>query len=294
MKIRKLWRNGLGAEVTDFTLADASADDVTLLRECIYEHRLLKVKDQHLSPMDFVALGKAMGSIEVHYEPTTRRLPDPEVSHVDDTSDEEFGADVPLAHFWQADHSFTSDPFGVVMNYSPAVPAGRRGIYYLDMVKAFADLPADLQDLLRTTTAEHSRRRDFRIRPSDVGRPLQVLIEDIAEAVPSVFHPTVFKHPFTGEEVLYVNDAATFGLLDSQGNRLSDGVLKDVFERTGQLDPEHRDPRVHLHTFDEGDLVIWDNRAVVHRPLHVAGSMPAQSYRVAMRDDQPFFGVEHG
>jgi taurine dioxygenase len=163
----------------------------------------------------------------------------------------------------------------------------------LDTAKAFADLSVTLQDRLRTVTAEHSSRRNFRIHHSDAGRPVHELLEDIADEVPSVLHPAVFKHPFTGGEVLYVNAATTSGLYDSSGNRLSDSVLQEVLELTGQLDPEFRDPRIHLHTFDEGDLVIWDNRLLLHRPLRNPSPGPAQAYRVAMRDDQPFFGVPH-
>jgi hypothetical protein len=90
-----------------------------------------------------------------------------------------------------------------------------------------------------------------KIRPADVYRPIHEVQAEIERTTPAVFHPTVFRHPVTGEEILYVSEAGTFGFLDSDGRRLPPEVLQEVLQRSGQLDLTFTDPRIHLQTFVE-------------------------------------------
>ncbi|SER36089.1 taurine dioxygenase [Lentzea xinjiangensis] len=294
MRLRPAPGQALGAEVTGFELENASADDLKTLRAGIYEHQLLLLKEQHLDPAGFIALGKALGTIETYYEPMYHHPEHPEIFVSGSKPGENFKGVPQTGKFWHADYSFMPNPFGITMTYPQIVPTTRRGTYYLDMAKAFADLPESLRNTLRGTKVEHSARRYVKIRPSDVYKPMHEVLADIERTTPAVYHPTVFRHPVTGVEVLYVSEAASFGFVDRNGVRLPGEILQEVLERTGQLDPECRDPRIHLQTFVKGDLLIWDNRVLVHRALHNPAPEPAQSYRVTVHDDEPFFGVEDG
>jgi taurine dioxygenase len=176
------------------------------------------------------------------------------------------------------------------MTYPQIVPKVNRGTYFIDMAAVFEELPEALRNRLRGTKVEHSPRRYFKIRPSDVYRPIHEVQADIERTTPAVFHPTVFRHPITHDEILYVSEAATFGFVDADG-RLPSEILQEVLERSGQLDLTFTDPRIHLQTFVEGDLLAWDNRALVHRALHCSEPEPSQSYRVTVHDQYPFFGA---
>lgn len=281
----------MGATVTGFDINSATEADITRLRDAIYRNRILLIRNQHLQPEEFISLGKALGTIEVYYEPMYHHPEHPEI-FVSGTKPGDTTKGVPqTGKFWHADYSFMSNPFGITMTYPQIVPKKNRGTYFIDMAKVFADLPARLQDALRGTTVEHSPRRYFKIRPTDVYRPMHEVQAEIEQVTPAVFHPTVFRHPVTGEEVLYISEAATFGFIDADGNRLPPEILREVLELSGQLDPACASPYVHLQTFVEGDLLAWDNRALVHRALHSPKPEPAQSYRVTVHDQHPFFGV---
>jgi taurine dioxygenase len=52
------------------------------------------------------------------------------------------------------------------------------------------------------------------------------------------------------------------------------------------LDTSFEHDNIHLQTFEKGDLLVWDNRSLVHRALHTSNSEPAVSYRVTVYDDQ--------
>ncbi|GHA61384.1 (3R)-3-[(carboxymethyl)amino]fatty acid oxygenase/decarboxylase [Streptomyces olivaceoviridis] len=281
----------MGATVTGLHLSSASETEVAELREAVYSNRILLIKDQNLAPKELVELGRALGTIEVYYEPMYHHPEHPEIFVSGTKPGESFEGVPQTGKFWHADYSFMAHPFGITMTSPQIVPKGKRGTYYIDMAKAFAALPEDLKDLLRGTRVEHSPRRYFKIRPSDVYRPIHELQAEIEEITPAVFHPTVFRHPVTGEEILYVSEAASFGFVDEDGRRLAPEILHEVLERTGQLDQTFTHPNIHLQTFTEGDLLVWDNRALVHRALHSPKPEPAQSYRVTVHDQHPFFGA---
>jgi alpha-ketoglutarate-dependent taurine dioxygenase len=281
----------MGATVTGFDLSGTTDAEIEELKGAMYRHRLLLLKEQSLEPKELVALGRALGTIEVYYEPMYHHPEHPEI-FVSGTKPGDGVKGVPqTGKFWHADYSFMPEPFGITMTYPQVVPKKNRGTYYIDMAKVFAELPDRLKDRLRGTVVEHSPRRYVKIRPTDVYRPIHEVQADIELATPPVFHPTVFPHPVTGEEVLYVSEAGAFGFLDPDGNRLPPEILQEVLELSGQLDTGFTDPHIHLQTFTEGDLLLWDNRTLVHRALHNPKPEPAQSYRVTVHDGLPFFGT---
>ena len=76
-------------------------------------------------------------------------------------------------------------------------------------------------------------------------------------AVPPVEWPVVRTHPGTGRRCLFIGAHARriVGMSVPEGRQL----LADLLEHCVQ-------PRfVYRHEWQEGDLVIWDNRCVLHR-----------------------------
>jgi alpha-ketoglutarate-dependent taurine dioxygenase len=290
MKITAQAGQKMGSVVIGFDFPAASGAEIDDLRAAIYEHRILILKDQELTPGQFVELGRALGTIEVYYEPMYHHPEHKEIFVSGSGPEKGQAVGVPqTGKFWHADYSFMPKPFGITMTYPQIVPRGNRGTYYIDMAKVFAGLPASTQDTLRTASAEHSPRRYFKIRPSDVYRPIWELQAEIEKTTPAVTHPAVFRHPVTGEEVLYLSEAGVAELRDPDGERLPASLLRTVLEASGQLDMSFTHPHIHTQRFTEGDLLIWDNRALVHRALHSARPEPSLSHRVTVHDQFPFY-----
>jgi taurine dioxygenase len=290
MKITPQSNAMMGSTVVGFDLDTAGTADIDELRAAIYRDKILIVKDQHLSKAQFVALGRAMGTIEVYYEPMYQHPEHEEIFVSATTPGHSQQVGVPqTGKFWHADYAFMPRPFGITMTYPQVVPKQNRGTYYIDMGKVFAGLPERLRTMARATDGLHSARRNFKIRPSDVYRPVWELQEEIEKKTPPAIHPTVFTHPVTGEEVLYISEGMTCELLDANGQRLEDGLLHQLLEASGQLDPTFTNEHIHTQRFTEGDLLIWDNRSLVHRALHTSRPEPAVSYRVTVHDDLPFY-----
>lgn len=289
MIISKQQGSKLGAIIEEFDYTTASDDDITDLRKTVYTDKIAVLKGQKLSPSEFVALGRRLGRIETYYEPMYHHPEEKEIFVSSNVPKDGQQVGVPkTGKFWHADYQFMPEPFGLTLIYPQVIPKVSRGTYFIDMGRAYARLSEDLKATLAGTRSHQSVQRFFKIRPSDVYRPLGELMEEVARKTPVIAHPTVFEHPFTGEQVLYNSEGFTCAIEDSEGSLLDDEVLRRVFKETGQLDMTFQDEIIHLQTYEEGDLLVWDNRSLIHRALHTTTPEPTVSFRVTVNDDRPF------
>jgi alpha-ketoglutarate-dependent taurine dioxygenase len=76
---------------------------------------------------------------------------------------------------------------------------------------------------------------------------------------PPVDHPLVRTHPDTGAKALYLGNHASHvaGLPEAEGKALLDALLAHATQRRF----------VYAHRWRAGDLVMWDNRCLLHRAV---------------------------
>jgi alpha-ketoglutarate-dependent 2,4-dichlorophenoxyacetate dioxygenase len=74
---------------------------------------------------------------------------------------------------------------------------------------------------------------------------------------PAVDHPLVRTHPQTGRKALYLGNHATHILGMSEAD--SAALLGELLEHAAQRQ------FVYVHRWRVGDLVMWDNRCLLHR-----------------------------
>uniref|UniRef100_UPI003F7105F3 TauD/TfdA dioxygenase family protein n=1 Tax=Reyranella sp. TaxID=1929291 RepID=UPI003F7105F3 len=117
--------------------------------------------------------------------------------------------------------------------------------------------------------------------PRARNRPSPRTPEEIAET-PDVEHPLVRTHPVTGRKGLYLNP-----------NRLDRIVGLERAESDALLDElagEARKPQHHFgHVWTRGDIVVWDNRATMHRVvIDYPEGEPRIMHRVLIEGDRPY------
>lgn len=283
-------RSAMGLAIEGFDPLNDPATRLQELKDLVYRHKIVVLRDQRLSPAEFVAFGRRLGEVETYYQPMYHH---PEQKEIFVSSNLKKGGEqvgVPqTGKFWHHDYSFMPRPFGLTLIYPQVVPEKNRGTYFIDMGKAYRKLPEELKAEIKGTRGLNSVRRYFKIRPSDVYRPISEILAEIEEVTPAAAHPTVFTHPVTGEPVLYISEAITFALRDADGNPLRAGLLEELLEACGQSDTTFTHENIHLQTFDKGDLLIWDNRSLVHRALHTVNPEPTVSFRVTVHDEHEFY-----
>jgi taurine dioxygenase len=285
MKITPQAEKTIGVIVDGFDARTASDEDIAELKKAVYTNKIAVLKRQDLSPEEFLALGKRLGTTAEYYEPVYHHPKVKEVfvsSNVKEDDGRQIG--VPkTGKFWHSDYQFMPEPFDLTLIYPQVVPSKNRGTFFINMASAYESLSEELKLAVKGTTATHSVLRFFKIRPTDVYRPISEIITEVNGKTPPVVVPTAVTHPATGETVLYVSEGFTMSVQDADGNDRPD-LLNELLEATGQLDRNFEHENIHLQTFEKGDMLVWDNRSLIHRALHTATPEPAVSYRVTVYD----------
>lgn len=285
MQIKDQPGAALGATVEDFDHTTASEADIETLLQTVYTKKIAVLKGQDLTPEQFLALGRRLGRPETYYEPMYQHPDVPEIFVSSNVPEGGKQIGVPkTGKFWHADYQFMPDPFGITLIHPQVIPEKNRGTYFIDMGKAYERLPAELKREIDGTRCRHSVRKYFKIRPHDVYRPISEIIEEVETKTPPVVQPATFTHPMTGETVLYLSEGFTVGIEDGAGNPLDEELLKRLFDATGQLDESFEHENIHVQSFEQGDLLIWDNRSLIHRARHTSTPEPTVSYRVTVHD----------
>jgi alpha-ketoglutarate-dependent taurine dioxygenase len=101
-------------------------------------------------------------------------------------------------------------------------------------------------------------------------------------ARPPVDHPLVRTHPETGHKALYLGNHASHivGMAEREGAVLLDELLAHTTQRQF----------VHTHRWRVGDLVMWDNRCLLHRAVanYELGRYRRILHRSVVRGTVPF------
>ena len=106
------------------------------------------------------------------------------------------------------------------------------------------------------------------------------LTPDERAALPPVKRPLVRVYPVTGRKNLYLASHASHVL----GMEVPDGkmLLRELMEHATQRE------FLHTHTWAVGDVVIWDNRCMLHRGRPYDDTRYKRDMRRAtVQDDDP-------
>ena len=151
---------------------------------------------------------------------------------------------------WHTDASFQDPPGRYSMLSAKVVPAVAAGTEFADMRAAYEALDAEHKERLEGLRAHHSIAYSRQILGFEFS-------EEEQEKLKGAVHPVVRTNPRTQRRSLYLASHASriIGWPVPEGRLL----LRDLIEHATQ-------PRfVYRHDWRVGDLVIWDNRATMHR-----------------------------
>ena len=156
-------------------------------------------------------------------------------------------------YYWHSDKSYHAVPSLMTMLHAVEIPPAGGGTQFAHLGRAYAALPDADKARIAGLRAVHSWELS---RINCAGRPAT---EEQKRERPPVEHPLVRTHPDTGAKGLYLGNHAgrIVGMDDAAGAAL----LRDLLAFATQ-------PRfVYTHAWRSGDVVLWDNRCLVHRAL---------------------------
>jgi alpha-ketoglutarate-dependent taurine dioxygenase len=240
-----------GADLSK-TISEAFAG---LIRQALLDHHVVVIRDQALAKQQQYDFTLKFGEIEDHVarHSDARYSIVHSVTNFDVAGNPTDALDTRGNYFWHTDKSYHAVPSLMTMLHAVELPPEGGDTQFANMVLAYRALPDAMKNRLAGLRAVHSwetsRLQSGSTPASDAEKRER----------PPVSHPIVRTHPETGDKALYIgNHAATVeGLSERDGKALLAKLLVHATQ------PEF----IYTHHWRPGDLVIWDNRALLHRAL---------------------------
>lgn len=154
---------------------------------------------------------------------------------------------------WHTDMSYNPLPPRASLLYSLECPSGSGDTGFLNMYAAYETLPSDLKRAIEGKTCTHDSSRNS---AGELRRGFQRTLDP--RHTPGAVHPLVRQHPVSGRKALFLGrrpGAYIHGLPVEESEALLDAVWAHA---TQERFAWYQKWRV-------GDLVLWDNRCVMHR-----------------------------
>lgn len=279
---------GIGAEIRDVDVRSLGADQLAETRALVHEHKLVVFRDQHPEAAEYVAFARALGRPQIYFQDNYHHPRHPEIFVSSNVPMD--GAKVGVAgtgRYWHTDCQFFDQPLPFTMLLPKILPRGLRETYYIDMQRVWEQLPAELKARVADARAFHEAKWRYKVQPCDVDKSITEILAEFGALTPRVTHPVVIRHPVHERELLYVSEGFTRGIC-GLGCEDSDALLAELIAFT------QRDEHVHTHRWEDGDLLLWDNRQLLHKASTTPRGESSVSYRIGVYDGLPFYTNDPG
>jgi taurine dioxygenase len=279
----RIARNEIGCSIWGVAALALAASQMHQLKDLLYRHRLIVLKDQTLTDQQYCGFAERFG-FPVPYLQENYRHPDFPLIFVSSNVKRD-GKQIGVPRtggYWHSDTSFEREPKVITMLMPKVLPqTSPRSTRFIDMAEVYAALPQATRDRLAGAQLSHSGRWRYKVRPQDIGMDIFEILQMIDSVAPPVLHPAVIEHPYTREKVLYANRGFTIGIA---GWSLDDSakLLREIFD-FAETERFIREVRWSM-----GDIIIWDNRFLAHSSGRNAGpEEETMMYRITLKDDYP-------
>ncbi len=270
----------IAAEVSGVDLSQPLSDAAfAKIRELFIEHAVLVFHDQNINNEQLLDFSKRFGRLDIHHL-VEHTLPEhPEIRLI--TNKKENGKYIGAynAGFnWHTDQSFKEKPMlGTILLCDGCPPEGGN-TEFASLTAAYDSLPDDQKQKLEGLIATHDRNFSYSRRYPE--RP--PLSSEQLKEVPPVTHPMVRTHRESGRKGLYISLSC---ICDIEGMTRDEAraFVEELNDHATQAE------YIYSHQWRVGDLVMWDNRCLLHR----ATPFEDEKYlrymrRTQIKEDGPF------
>jgi len=262
---------GFAAELRGVTLGDIAADDASyaVARAAFEQHSVLVFRGQQVADEGQLAFSRRFGPPEVtkvgslgtggHFVILTTIGPDGKVV----PPDHRYAMRNKANQLWHTDSSFKRTPALTSILSARTIPARGGETEFVSTRLAFERLDPTLREKLANSFAWHDYAHSRGQIAADLANP-----EERAALPPQCWR-MVWKNPVNGRSALYLasHAYAVEGMEATAGKKLIDELMAAATAPGTS----------YVHEWKSGDVVMWDNRATMHRgrpwPAHEARFM---------------------
>jgi alpha-ketoglutarate-dependent taurine dioxygenase len=263
----------VGARV-DGVDVDTLVDDESVSEWCLEAleaNGVLVFRGLHLDDASQVAFSRKLGTVEV----PSKGAEHPEIFLVTLDPAKSRTAQYLRGTFdWHIDGCTDDVPIMATMLSAHAVADSGGETEFASSYAAYDDLTDDEKERFESVRVVHSLEAAQRLTNPD---PSEKELA-IWRSRPPKEHPLVWRHR-SGRRSLVVGATASHvvGMDRDEGRAL----LAELVDRATVPD------RVYRHEWAVGDVVIWDNRGVLHRALPYDQTSPREMHRTTFAGDEP-------
>jgi taurine dioxygenase len=247
----------IGAEVDRVDLSDLNESSIAAIKEAWYRYDVLLFRNQQLSDDALLSFSRHFGELDMPPNQgvgVKSPLNYPNifvVSNVLDERGEPIGSLGAGEAVWHTDLSYHPKPPTASILYALEIPPSGGDTWFASMKAALAALPPELIEQIKRRDVKHDATYDSTNLPRKGVTPC-----DDPRMSAGFAHPIIIEHPVSHEWALYFSrrrNSYIMGLELDESERL----LNEIWKRI--------EVAVYRHKWSVGDLLLWDNRTVMHR-----------------------------
>jgi taurine dioxygenase len=246
------------------------------LNQAFLDHAMLAIRDQKLTAPQFLDAMTIFGEIFPQHNSRFQVPECPQIHYISNQDKLEDGRVYIPGEGYHTDHSNDAEPPKATALHAVKLPNTGGDTQFVNMAAAYDALPAEAKARIDGLQARHVYQSKFSERklPRLPG-------ERAVIASNSVIHPLVRTHPQTGRRAIYINPIRIEEIVGmEQGEALA--LLDELLAHATQARFQYR------HKWKSGDVVIWDNRCLMHK---ANGDYPVEQvrylYRLMLKGSRP-------
>ena len=241
----------MAAEVTGLDLGKKlDAATFKAVNQAFLDHMVLVFRDQSLTKAQQVAFSEQFGDLEEH-RARNRGADEFPLVHVQSNLDPDGKPSGKLnSTAWHTDKSFRPAPARATILHAVVLPSAGGDTCFANMAAAYDALSDDEKASLEGVRVVHS----WPLSRENAGKEMS---EEETRANPPMSHWLVSTQPETGRKSLFLGVHAAY-LEDAEFEAGRDRILALEAHAT-------QEQFVYRHKWRVGDLLMWDNRCLLHR-----------------------------
>lgn len=243
----------IGAEVMGLDTANVFKTEVLqAIEDALVRHEALVLHVPDLTPEQHLAIAKHFGEAEVHTFYPNLGPGLEQITLIDSKLGDR-------ADMWHHDESFLPSAPIVTMTHAKILPPCGGDTCWISMTTAYDALSDRMKQYLDGLEAWH----DMNGPMTAALRQGVVTHERYLEVInmnKRHLHPMVTTHPVTGRKALYISPTYTTHI-DGLPMAESEAILSYLHAHCQHVQ------FVYRHRWTVGDMVLWDNRSVIHNAI---------------------------
>jgi alpha-ketoglutarate-dependent 2,4-dichlorophenoxyacetate dioxygenase len=277
-------RPDFAGEVAGIDLRETmTGEQVAAVVEGMDKFAVLIFRDQRIDDEQQLAFSRNFGTLEIANSDVRRdedRRLAPEIADVSNLgkgnevmSREDRRRLFSLGNMlWHSDSSFKPTPAKYSLLHARVLPKAGGNTEFADMRAAYDGLDDEVKVEIADLVCEHSQQYSRGILGFD-------FTEEERLRNPPVPQRLVRRHPGSGRRSIFLSAHA--GAIRGMPMPEARALLRDLTEHATQR------KFVYAHEWRLGDLVMWDNRAMMHRARRYDPSEVRELHRTTVADDRP-------